>query len=119
MCTYTYVHIYVYIHIYIQVYVCKYTYVYTGDLVWKNRDAALDKKLEALITRTDAQGAALRSSGVTVSVSGSIGQPLLIKLQDGKGHRCVGGWVFRGGGGGGRGVGVYVYVHIYIIHVCV
>ena len=57
-----------------------------GDLVWKNRDAALDKKLEALITRTDSQGAAMHNSGVSITVSGVVGEPLRMRLLDSKGN---------------------------------
>jgi putative protease len=50
-----------------------------GDLVWKNRDAALDKKLESLITGKQAAGATMKNAGVEVAVSGTIGAPLLVR----------------------------------------
>ena len=60
-----------------------------GDLVWKNRDAALDKKLAALVagkpTREQAQGT-LNKSGVMVTATGAIGAPLTLTLKDPQGR---------------------------------
>jgi len=60
-----------------------------GDLVWKNRDAALDKKLEALITGKQAAGGTLKNAGVTIRVTGDVGLPLSICLSDAQGRTAT------------------------------
>ncbi len=56
----------------------------SGDLVWRNRDAALDKRLEALVN--NGAGGTNERVGVHVSVSASEGQPMQIQVRDQQGR---------------------------------
>jgi hypothetical protein len=55
-----------------------------GDLVWKNRDAALESQLRASYEGLSA--AAARKLPVAVAVAGRVGQPLTLTLRDGDGN---------------------------------
>lgn len=58
-----------------------------GDLVWRNRDTAMDKRLEALVK--SGPGGTIERVGVSCEVSGSKGGRLLVKMRDGEGREGV------------------------------
>lgn len=55
-----------------------------GDLVWKNRDAALESRLRR--TYDSLSSSEQRKLAVAVEVSGSLGEPLVIRVMDQEGH---------------------------------
>lgn len=59
----------------------------TGDLVWRNRDSALDKRLEALVN--SGAGGTDQRVGVHVAVSASEGQPMTMHVRDEQGREAV------------------------------
>eukprot|EP00977_Amphora_coffeiformis_P028711 scaffold36641_cov183-Amphora_coffeaeformis.AAC.1 len=56
-----------------------------GAHVWKTSDAAVDKKLKRL-----SEAPAPKSTGVTVSVSGKLGKPLQVRIDNGLGSIGLG-----------------------------
>lgn len=56
-----------------------------GAHVWKTSDAAVDKKLKRL-----SETPPPKTGGVSISVSGSLGEPLEVKIVDGNGRLGVG-----------------------------